>query len=90
MNSSQAGSKLVDSIPQHSNSDIEGSVPSEEIFQVSNGTSATTTIGSINVWNIVTQSPFMLAVAGGLVVCIVLICVISCVIFSICRYFSSI
>ena len=86
MNSSQGGStSIVDSIPQHSNSDIEGSVPSEEIFQVNPLSNSSQPLETNNVWKVVTQSPFMLAVACALFVCIFLIGITSCVIIRICR-----
>ena len=43
-------------------------------------------IESNNVWKVVTESPFMLAVACAFLVCIFLVGITSCVILSICRW----
>ena len=90
MNSTQVESKIfenqfVDSIPQHSNSDIEGSISSEEIFKGGKNTGNGTNFGYSSVFTMVTESPFMIGVACGLIICIFLILVISCVILNICR-----
>ena len=88
MNSTKVGSnfenKLVDSIPEHSNSDIEGSIASEDIFK-GNTEQNGTHFGSLNVFNIAIGSPFMIGVTCGLILCIFLILVTTCVILNICR-----
>ena len=60
MNFTKLGSNventLVDSIPEHSNSDIEGSVSSQDIFRGNVAENSTDSSENVNVLAIVTDS----------------------------------
>jgi hypothetical protein len=76
---------LVESIPEHSNSDLAGSVKSEDLFQDPNKAADDWYNQLENTVAWIGQSPFMISVCVGGVVGVLLIVIGFCFVCSYCR-----
>ena len=80
---------LIDTVPEHSNSDLSGSRQSKGLFADENSTllqDENSWTGSVHDWiHLIIESPHMIAFCIGLIVVLVIAIITSCVIVNICR-----